>query len=296
MSDRIEHPTQADSPPQSRKPFERLCQSPPLSPAAEKVIAGDGDIAAIYFRTCGRLSIPDLMEGCTVLILGHADASCAHAVSQLVGLTGRTIVAERDLQGIADGSVDVVLTGCMFNAAADRSCLLTEVFRVLVPGGEFRLSAVFADRRLDANTAMTLKNVCPHLANAPYLEDFRRLLLQAGVRDYRVVAAAAVDLDAAAQLRGIPVDAAFAYSTVCAFNLPDAIEDICEQYGQTATYLGTIPGHPRYFDLDGSHRFFVGRPEAVCGNTAAMIQDTRYAQYFEVSGDRIVHQGRFIGC
>jgi hypothetical protein len=31
----------------------------------------------------------------------------------------------------------------------------------------------------------------------------------------------------------------------------------------------------------------------VCGNTAAMLQETRYAPHFEVIGDRSVHYGPF---
>ncbi len=37
--------------------------------------------------------------------------------------------------------------------------------------------------------------------------------------------------------------------TVRAFKLPD-LEDLCEDYGQVATYHGTIPDWPHFFDLD----------------------------------------------
>ncbi|MCK5619819.1 MAG: methyltransferase type 11, partial [Candidatus Krumholzibacteria bacterium] len=54
-----------------------------------------------------------------------------------------------------------------------------------------------------------------------------------------------------------------------------------------------IPHHPHCFDLDDHHQFVTGKPMLVCGNTAAMLTDTRYAAHFEVAGDRSVHYGPF---
>ena len=60
-----------------------------------------------------------------------------------------------------------------------------------------------------------------------------------------------------------------------------------------ATYLGTVPGQPHQFVLDDHHTFETGRPVLVCGNTAAMVSDTRYAPYFQVVGDKSRHFGLF---
>ncbi len=79
--------------------------------------------------------------------------------------------------------------------------------------------------------------------------------------------------------------------TVPAFSL--ALEDICEDYGQMATYRGRIPEWPHHFDLDDHHRFFTGEPILVCGDTATMLQQTRYGAYFTVTGDRSLHFGPF---
>jgi len=80
--------------------------------------------------------------------------------------------------------------------------------------------------------------------------------------------------------------------TVRAFKL-DTLEDICEDYGQTAVYLGTAPDHPHRFALDDHHVFETGKPMLVCGNTASMIQETRYRRHFDVAGDRSTHYGPF---
>ena len=87
----------------------------------------------------------------------------------------------------------------------------------------------------------------------------------------------------------------------CSENFPPAqraaleleLEDICEDYGQTATYLGTIAGNPHTFALDDHHLFVTGKPMLVCGNTAAMVQQTRFSPHFRVTGDTSVHYGPF---
>lgn len=58
-------------------------------------------------------------------------------------------------------------------------------------------------------------------------------------------------------------------------------------------YNGSVESCPHFFDLDDHHRFVTGKPMLVCGNTAAMISETRYASAFTVFGDRSVHYGAF---
>ena len=82
--------------------------------------------------------------------------------------------------------------------------------------------------------------------------------------------------------------------TVRAFKLNE-LEDKCEDYGQTAKYLGTIPVYPHTFNLDDHHVFVTGKPMLVCGNTASMLQKTRFARHFNVEGDQLNHYGLF-GC
>jgi hypothetical protein len=47
------------------------------------------------------------------------------------------------------------------------------------------------------------------------------------------------------------------------------------------------------FFLDDHHVFEAKRPALVCGNTAAMLEKTRFAKHFKVMGDRSVHFGPF---
>jgi arsenite methyltransferase len=278
------------------------------------------------FYGCGS-PIPPLLEGKTVLDLGCGTGRDAYILSKLVGETGHVIgvdmtdeqldVARRHISqqteifgyqkaniefrqgfiedlaaiGIADNSVDIVVSNCVINLSPDKQAVFREIFRVLKPGGELYFSDIFADRRIPE----TLKNdpvlhgEC--LGGAMYIEDFRRLLSKLGCPDHRKTSESVVSIDNP-EIESRIGFANFSSVTVRAFNL-DSLEDICEDFGQVATYQGTIAGHPHHFDLDDHHRFFTGKPMLVCGNTAAMLSETRFGAHFTVTGDRTTHFGAF---
>lgn len=277
------------------------------------------------FYGCG-LPLPPALDGCTVLDLGCGTGRDCYVLSRLVGERGRVIgvdmtpeqlaIAHRhrdwhaerygyarsnvefhegyveDLAalGLADASVDVVVSNCVVNLSPDKPRVLREVFRVLKPGGELYFSDVFADRRVPAalRDDPVLLGEC--LAGALYHEDFRRVITAAGCADARVVASQPITLDDPTIARRIGM-IAFQSRTVRAFKL--ALEDRCEDYGQVACYLGTIADLPHAFDLDDHHHFETGRPMLVCRNTADMLTGTRYAPYFRVTGDAATHFGLF---
>ena len=87
----------------------------------------------------------------------------------------------------------------------------------------------------------------------------------------------------------------FYSTTVRAFKLA-SLEDRCEDYGQIATYQGTLDGSPHKFHLDDHHCFLTHKPMPVCGNTAAMLEETRLSKHFQVQGDRTRHFGLFEDC
>lgn len=274
------------------------------------------------FYGCGS-PIPAAVEGATVLDLGCGTGRDAFLASRLVGAHGRVIgldmtppqldvarrarAAHRDATGldnldfrdgviedlaaagIADASVDVVISNCVLNLSADKERVLAEVFRVLRPGGELFFSDVYADRRIPPALLEdpVLRGEC--LSGALYHEDFRRMLARIGCADHRVLARSPVPLlDPEIEARIGMVR--FESVTVRAFKLD--LEDRCEDYGQSATYRGDIPHHPHRFVLDDHHVFETGRPLAVCGNTAAMLAGTRLAPHFEVTARR-AHFGLF---
>jgi len=278
------------------------------------------------FYGCGS-PIPDALEGCTVLDLGCGTGRDAYVAARLVGERGRVIgidmtgeqleVANRHVEtqtrrfglatpnirfaegymedleavGVADESVDVVISNCVINLSPDKRRVFEEIFRVLKPGGELHFADIFADRRLPEawRDDPVLLGEC--LAGAMYLEDFRRLLLALGVPDFRVVTQRRVAIGSA-EIEAKVGNAGFHSVTVRAFKL-NSLEDRCEDYGQVATYLGTIPHRPNGFTLDDHHVFTAHKPMLVCGNTAAMIEETRLGRHFRVEGDRSRHFGLF---
>lgn len=277
------------------------------------------------FYGCGS-PIPFAVGGATVLDLGCGTGRDAYLMAKLVGERGRVIgvdmteaqleVAKRhedwqrerfgfanantsfrlgyleDLTaaGIADNSVDLVISNCVINLSPDKDKVFSEIFRVLKPGGELYFSDVFADRRIPDHLRSDAELLGECLSGALYAEDFRRLMLRQNVADYRIVRSSSVPLLDREIARKIGM-VGFTSLTVRAFKLN--LEDRCEDYGQVAYYQGSIPECPHEFELDDHHVFYTGQPMLVCGNTASMLSETRYAPHFRLVGDRTTHFGLF---
>jgi arsenite methyltransferase len=275
------------------------------------------------FYGCGS-PLPPALEGATVLDLGCGSGRDCYLLSRLVGPQGRVIgvdmteeqlaVARRHREwhakrygyanvefrqgyiedlaaaGIADASVDVVVSNCVLNLSPDKPRVFREIFRVLKPGGELYFSDVFADRRIPRELAADPVLVGECLGGALYLEDFRRLMAQVGCLDARVCKRTPIALNHP-EIERKAGHIGFHSLTVRAFKLN--LEDRCEDFGQVATYLGSLPEAPHAFDLDDHHHFVTGKPMLVCGNTADMLAATRYAPHFRVQGDKSRHFGLF---
>ncbi len=297
-----------------------------LPPSIRRALGLVEDEILERFYSCGS-PIPPLLEGLRVLDLGCGTGKDVFVASQLVGEKGYVIGVDmteeqlevgrrhidshmkkfgfskpnivfkqgfmedlRELE-IADESVDLVISNCVLNLSPRKEDVFSEIFRVLKPGGELYFSDVFAGRRIPAQLKgnPVLHGEC--LAGAMYNEDFRRLMQKLNCSDHRIMSSRRIDLENH-EIEGMVGMIDFHSVTVRAFKL-ESLEDICEDYGQVATYQGSIPDHPHFFDLDDHHRFIAGKPMLVCGNTAAMVRDTRFGEHFRVDGDQSVHYGPF---
>ena len=278
------------------------------------------------FYGCGS-PIPPLLKGCRVLDLGCGTGRDVYLASYLAGEEGfstgidmtdeqlEVAVKYKEIQmkrfgfkypnvdfkkgyiedlkesGIEDNSQDVVISNCVINLSPDKRSVFREIFRVLKSGGELYFSDVYSDRRVpeEVKNDPVIYGEC--MGGAMYIEDFRRMLKELGCPDYRVISKRKIDIRDPQILEKIG-SINFYSVTIRAFKLDD-LEETCEDYGQAAIYLGSIPDNPHQFQLDNHHVFISHKPMLVCGNTASMLTNTRFAGHFKVMGNRNRHFGPF---
>ena len=299
----------ADAPPQYLRPF----------------IKNIHETVLTKFYGCGT-PVPEAIEGMTILDLGCGTGRDVYILSQIVGEQGHVVgldmtdeqlsvandhidwhmdkfgykssnvtfkkgyIEDLASAGIADESIDIVISNCVINLSPDKDKVFSEIYRVLKSGGELYFSDVFAGRRIsqELQDDKILRGEC--LSGAMYTEDFRRMMTKIGIPDTRVIAKTPLELhDPDVIAKAGMID--FYSITMRAFKVD--LEDICENYGHVAYYKGTIPQHAHSFTLDDHHVFKTGMPVPVCGNTANMLGQTRFKDHFRIEGDFSTHYGVF---
>jgi SAM-dependent methyltransferase len=158
---------------------------------------------------CGvPTAVAELREGETVLDLGSGAGADVLISAQRVGPTGKAIGLDMTdemldlaranaaaagvdnvelLKGyieeipLADASVDVVISNCVINLAADKGRVLAEAARVLRPGGRFAVSDVIADPDMDAATRADMAAYTGCIAGALTEAEYRAALDAAGL-------------------------------------------------------------------------------------------------------------------
>jgi ubiquinone/menaquinone biosynthesis C-methylase UbiE len=83
-------------------------------------------------------------------------------------------------------AVDVVISTCVINLAADKSQVLREAFRVLKPGGRFAVSDVVADGPVPEALRHNMEAWVGCLAGALEIETYQQMLAEAGFEDISV--------------------------------------------------------------------------------------------------------------
>jgi Methyltransferase domain len=83
-------------------------------------------------------------------------------------------------------SVDVVISNCVINLAADKRVVLAEAARVLRPGGRFAVSDVIADEGMDDTTRADMQQWTGCIAGALSEAEFRAALADAGLVDVEI--------------------------------------------------------------------------------------------------------------
>ena len=163
---------------------------------------------------CGNpTALVDLHEGQTVLDLGSGGGIDVLLSARRVGPTGfaygldmtdemlALAQANKEKAGATNvaflkgrieaiplpaASVDVVISNCVINLAADKSAVLREAFRVLRPGGRFAVSDVVADGAVPDALRRNMEAWVGCLAGALDIATYERLLTEAGFADVSV--------------------------------------------------------------------------------------------------------------
>jgi arsenite methyltransferase len=163
---------------------------------------------------CGvPTAVADLHEGETALDLGSGAGADVLISARRVGPTGKAIgldMTDEMLQlartnavqaGVSnveflkgylediplpDDSVDVVISNCVINLAADKRVVLAEAARVLRPGGRVAISDVIADPDMDATTREDMRQWTGCIAGALTEDEFRAALADAGLIDVEI--------------------------------------------------------------------------------------------------------------
>lgn len=188
-------------------------------------------------------------------------------------------------ESIPDNSIDLVISDCVINLSPRKDLVFETIHRVLKDGGEFYISDIVADRRVPDILRNDPEMLAECLGGAEYEHDWFDIMKDTGFSDPRTVSRVEVQRD----VKGIPI--LFSSMTVRGFKFVDPLDRRCEDYGQFATYRGSLPDTAR-FSLDDHHVFEAHRPVPVCRNTARMLSETRLAPHFDVTPP-IQHFGLF---
>jgi arsenite methyltransferase len=190
------------------------CCSDPVFGAdlyASADVAGAPTQAVAASLGCGvPTAVADLHEGETVLDLGSGAGADVLISARRVGPTGKAIgldmtdemlelaranAAEAGagnaefVKGyleeipLADASVDVVISNCVINLAADKTRVLRETARVLRPGGRFAVSDVIADDDMDDTTRADMEQWTGCVSGALTRAEYEEALGAAGLID-----------------------------------------------------------------------------------------------------------------
>ncbi len=269
---------------------------------------------------CGSPLPDDDLRGLRVVDLGSGAGADAFLAAKLVGPEGRVIGVDMTDEQLAvarthtpavmrawghdpdapnitfhgdyiercadvpDGWADLVISNCVINLSPRKDEVFRTVARMLKPGGELYVSDIVCDRRLPDAARQDWRMYSECLTGAQYGADLHDTLRTAGFSDVRTVSSALLE----DRIEGEA--ARFSSVTFRGFRLD--LDRRCEDYGQTATYRGTLAGSEVLWALDADHVFEAGRPAAICRNTARMLSQTRLAPHFEVSAER-KHFGLF---
>ena len=165
--------------------------------------------------SCGNpTAFANLREGEVVVDLGSGGGLDVLLAARKVGPTGKAIgidmtqemidlarrnaaksglanieyhLATIDKLPLPDASVDCVISNCVINLAPDKPAVFREIARVLKPGGRLAVSDIALKRELPPEIGNDLMAYVGCIAGAILIEDYRRMLGEAGFAHVEVI-------------------------------------------------------------------------------------------------------------
>jgi arsenite methyltransferase len=198
------------------------CDEPGIGPELYSALERDElpDRAVLASLGCGNpTAVAELHPGETVLDLGSGGGIDVLLSAKRVGPTGHAIgldmtdemleLARRNaaeagatnvtfVKGrieaipLAEASVDVVISNCVVNLAADKDAVFREVARVLRPGGRIGIADIVAEDSLSATERAERGSYVGCIAGALSFSEYEAGLRAAGLADVSVTATHAV--------------------------------------------------------------------------------------------------------
>ena len=181
---------------------------------ADGTLAGLPEAAVLASLGCGNpVAVAELHEGERVLDLGSGGGIDVLLSAKRVGPTGRAIgldmteemlaLAQKNadkagvenvefLKGMIEevplpqGSVDVVISNCVINLAADKSAVFREIARVLRPGGRVGVTDIVADDSLTPAERAERGSYAGCIAGALSVSEYDSGLKEAGLVDVSI--------------------------------------------------------------------------------------------------------------
>jgi len=210
-------------------------------------ISGVPEEAVLASLGCGNPTLlAELREGETVLDLGSGGGIDVLLSARRVGPTGKAygldmtdemlalandnkkkagvenvefLKGEIEHIPLPDNSVDVIISNCVINLSADKPRVLREAYRVLKPGGRFAVSDVIRRGEVPEQIARNVEMWIGCVAGALEIEEYKKLLTEAGftavdiepTRVYRLDDARVFLADAGIDVDSLPkeIDGAF---------------------------------------------------------------------------------------
>jgi SAM-dependent methyltransferase len=96
-------------------------------------------------------------------------------------------LAKMEATPLADASVDCLISNCVLNLAADKAVVFREMFRVLKPGGRVAVSDIALKQPLPDELAKSVSAYVGCVAGALVIDDYVRLLTEAGFNGVQVI-------------------------------------------------------------------------------------------------------------